>query len=113
MGGSNILKYLMWVKNDGINFRIYKNVKELHLFISGYIYGIQCFPESPNFKNEIWINDFSVFCDYELNKSNNVDKEWEAVSSYHDGITKIQKDDKNGLEIFFRLFEKFLQANKF
>ena len=115
MEESKIFKYLMWVKNDGINFRVYKNVKELHIFISGYIVGTMNFSESPNFKNEIWINDLSTFCEFEITKElnkNNGAEEWETVPSYHYGIAKIQKDDKNGLEIFFNLLEKFVQTNK-
>lgn len=97
----DIHKYLNWHKEHlklGIDIR---NVREMKVFLFGYSKGLI---DAQKESNIDWVDAFNEFAEKELQSEKPSSYDW----SRH--IYENQVDDKDGLEKFYSLLDRYFQS---
>lgn len=108
MENNKLIDYLLWTRNDGTRFREFKSVIEIHYFLLGYQKS-----ESDNaVKNGdgFWVDKFMQYCEREKIKISSRSQHGDCNSgeSYYLCIHKVQRDDEEGLGLFYGLLDRYL-----
>ena len=97
-----------WVFKDVPLVKGFDRVSEIHYFLYGYQSS-----ESDNFVSNgdgYWISDFMIYCDSILHEKLKNHPDYNSGFSYYNKIQLIQKDDNDGLIIFYDLFKEFMRS---
>jgi hypothetical protein len=98
----SIESYLVWTYNNG-NYIVFKSVNDVFHFLSGVMF---CYGhlEKINDKEKIFIEDLDNYITNELK----IGDEFSGINYSYYIINHLQKDNNNGLSIFYNLFFQFI-----